>query len=353
MIKRQYVNFYFTLTLHLFFVGFSKAQGQLCSNYIASRSVSEVRIGTFNVQRFNVKSEKQRLRFTPDRAAILNPHDVKYIKPHDRFQGVVRSIMDMDSDFLIVTEIENGMKSFRVLLEEGLKYSYSGYLAPSNSFQRVGLLVKSDLDLKVHIRTHINLKALNPITGKEEKVFVRGLPLFFIFDGNTDQLLFAIMGVHFKSRMHRYNSHTKDFFSWGKRHIEILEASNIILNFAQEFPRVPLFVMGDLNTSITSSEFLSWKSLEFTNPFNEHFVDTDNMGDSTYVRFSKAGFLVEHSVLDHVLIFSGRSVDITQAQVYRYKDPEGKVLKLPQSKEDLNENPSDHYPIFVDVRVHD
>ena len=127
---------------------------------------------------------------------------------------------------------------------------------------------------------------------------------------------------------------------------------SLLPNFLDTYPHVPLLVVGDFNVPLFSPEFQSWaKNLNFVNPFDEHFVDTNHMGKVTYTYFNSYSN-PEHSILDYILIFSNNSVDIVEAQVYRYRNEQGEIIDLPQKTQRFKQNPSDHYPIFTDLRIH-
>ena len=183
----------------VFFLGISKSQSQSCSNHLTQRRVlTTLRVGTFNIQDLSLKSQdslgtsiQRKNSSSRQRKNIALPHSIK---------GVLQSILNIDADFLILTEIREGKgkrKRKGVFLEQKLREYYNIYLSPSNGSQNIGLLVRHELGLNVDIKSHTHLKDLNPITGQIEPVFTRDAPLFFISHRTTGDLLFAIYGNSF------------------------------------------------------------------------------------------------------------------------------------------------------------
>ena len=65
--------------------------------------------------------------------------------------------------------------------------------------------------------------------------------------------------------------------------------------------------------------------------------------------FHPRGAETKNSQLDAVLANKSGSSLISKAEVYRYKNTDGSIKSLPKTYDERELNPSDHFPVIVEI----
>lgn len=311
---------------------------------IAQSEPQSYRFAAYNV--FNLFLRTGKYEWTENGfVKVDEKDDLKPEKPLHQVEQLAATIKEINADFMLLTEVE-GPNSLDTFIENYLDNKYEGFTSPSNDIRdlRISLIVKRELDLSVELKSYEALRITNPITEVNESLFVRNLPFFIIKKRSTNEYLMAIVGIHFKSQRNR----SKDENSTLKRKSEAEKAAELVNNFKNKFPGIPLFVMGDFNAHISAEEFQSIRDLNFHNPFDTHFLDPDNLGLITHSYHPEPG-VTKYDTIDFALIDPNYSQGLKQAFIYRYKDKNGNVKQPPSSIKERDQNPSDHFPIVFDI----
>jgi hypothetical protein len=75
-------------------------------------------------------------------------------------------------------------------------------------------------------------------------------------------------------------------------------------------------------------------------PANKRVTHTFHQGGSTSAK-----------QMDAIFVRNAESDQIMSAKIYRYRDDNGVVKGIPQSYREREMNPSDHFPVVVDMSL--
>jgi exonuclease III len=264
-------------------------------------------------------------------------------------QGVAKAILETNPDFLFLQEVE-GIDSIKRFNSDFLNSKYDIYLPKTNDQRGIGIafLVRSSLDLEISFESNEHHKWHDHANNNRySAVFTRSFPVFKIFKKGNQYPSLILAGVHFKSRRDR----KKDPKSFFKRSAEINKATDILSEIRNSHEGSPLIVMGDFNSARGQQEVEYMRNalrLIDTHASLLHFEDPHGMGLSTHTYHPESEVAVG-GALDMALISMDLVESLGQSSIYRYKDDQGKVKKLPMTREERDQNPSDHYPIYFDL----
>lgn len=286
-----------------------------------------------------------------DRVAANNFKKIK--PPQDKnpteLQGVAQAISESNPDILVLEEVE-GLQSLADFDKNYLQNIYNPILLPGNDARgiEIGFLIKKDLPLKVVTETHKDMTWKDPAEGmREVPLFSRDLPVLLFYGINDDPAktkpLFAVVGNHGKSKRNRPG----DRLSQVLRTAQYEAASKIIESYYQRFgPQFPILMAGDFNTDVrTSPEVASLKG-DLKDALDLVQYPTDARVTQT---FHPRNGPTQKSQLDGVLLSPSLSPFVTSAAIYRYKDASGRIKPIPETYDQRSLNPSDHFPIVVDL----
>ena len=327
------------IVFFLYAPSFSKATQ--CSQLLLSSDVyKRVRIMTYNVQNLYIQKEKHK---------GANARKKHKHKEERHIEEITRIIVETSPDFVVLQEVETS-DSLNRLIENYLRGEYSALLVENYGKRSMttALLIKNDLKFYVRVRPVDGLTWKAP-SNDVEPIFSRKLGVFEVFDTNREVVL-GIFGVHFKS----YKDRSRDPKSFLKRSKEVGTTVQIINQFITTYPDTPFVVAGDFNSKPNAPELLPlFEDLDTFDPIRnpDTFVDKADMGTYTHSFHEKGVEESVYSEVDFILTSKELKDFIIGADVYRYKDRQTNDFKpLPDSNKERAENPSDHFPVFVDIR---
>lgn len=277
--------------------------------------------------------------------AVKNTYEGQ--KKEEHTKEIARIIHDTNPDFILLQEIE-GRDSLERFNENYLGGEYVFFMPPTNDRREIGvaLLIKDDLKFHIRMESFERLSWTNP-NGHIEPVFTRNVGLFSVYDPDTHEVVLGIFGLHFKSRRDRKG----DPASVLKRTKEVEETVRAVEKFRAAHPGVPVIVAGDFNSNRDVEElrpFFDELGLHDAHS-EEHFRNKDEMGrvTHTYHPFDEEPV---HSEMDLILVDDLLKSRIFGADIYRYRDYAlGKPKPMPKTIDERNQNPSDHFPVIVDL----
>jgi hypothetical protein len=310
-----------------------------------TEDIPALRIMTYNVEN---------LFFTVGEHKHVSPNKRQQVSPPEQkspgaLAGVAKAILEADADIIVLEEIE-GLESLLNFNKFYLKNAYVPYLIPGNDARgiEIAYLVRKDLPLKVVEETHKDVTWKDPIDEYQEKpLFSRDLPVLLLYRQDDDPAratpLFAIMGNHAKSQRDRPGDPRSSVL----RKAQYSKASEIVSGYLKRFGSdFPLLMAGDFNTDLqNSSELGPLKTfltdvLDFLHyPSNFRVTETFHPRNGPTVR----------SQLDGILVSQGLLHSILDAAIYRYKDNQGQTKPIPDNYFARKANPSDHFPIVIDI----
>jgi exonuclease III len=270
-------------------------------------------------------------------------------KPVEELRGVAKAIIENQPDIIVLQEIE-GFDSLEDFNDYYLKQDYQPYLIHGNDNRGIdiGFLIKGSLPLKVVEETHRDIHWNDPADhGRSVPLFSRDLPALLFFrlgdDTETATPLLVVLGNHGKSKRDRLGDPNSNLL----RTAQYDEANHIIESYFQRFGNnLPLVMAGDFNTDVrTGSEVQAIRD-HLKDVFDlAHFPERERITHTFHPR----GEAAVQTQLDAVLLSPSLIHSVLRSEIYRYKDNDGKIKPLPKTYEEREGNPSDHYPIVVDI----
>lgn len=300
---------------------------------ISKRALEEIdtlKVGTFNT--YN----------------LLRSADGSWEKPLEKQLGLAKPILDQDLDIVVLQEV-NDIAEAQTFISRHLNNAYEAIMAPTNDSRgiQIAYIVKRDLPLHFELTSSRELEALYEVTGQVRPVFSRDVPSLRLWteDQSLDSPpLFSILGTHFKSK----RSIRGDEESRILRSLQNEAAAFVIGEEKKQNPDSVLLFAGDFNGDIHNEA-------AFT-PIREIMtdsLDTVEPAPSTTERITHSYHPREgptkYSQLDAIFTAPEASEFIVHSEVYRYTDSHGNEIPLPRTWDERNENPSDHFPVFMRI----
>ncbi len=269
-------------------------------------------------------------------------------------EGVANAILQTRPDFLMLQEVE-GRESLARFNEDYLGNEYETFMPSTNDQRSIGIafLVRKNLDVRVEVVNLLHPKWTNP-NGIVEPVFSRNFPIFKLFSDDQSEPSLIVAGAHFKSQRDR----AQDPESFLKRQEEMKVAVEALSEMRKIHEGVPIIVMGDFNSSRGDNEatphFGEGLGLFDVHLSEEHFVDKGGLGHVTHTFHPKVDGVEQApvmSVMDRAFLDESLKEELVQSVIYRYRHIGSSVYKpLPRTVDERGENPSDHYPIYFDLK---
>jgi len=155
----------------------------------------------------------------------------------------------------------------------------------------------------------------------------------------------VIMLVHLKSKI----SSDIDFMGLDKRKAECQTIAHQYL-VLKECYACPIVLAGDLNgVAIQDNPEEEFKPLYETDMIDVHDLNKSTDEERTtfvYFNAGKANIQLDYIFLSHAL-----HDKVKETYTYRFKNDYGDVMGLPGTFTEKKWNPSDHYPVVVDLNI--
>lgn len=332
------------------FVSMASAQ-QTCRSVLFDglppRSLSEIktlRVMTYNVENlFYHVGAFERINATDFRPVEGKPPQ---IKPETEILAIRQIIRESDPDLMVLQEVES-VVALQHLSDGLLEGRYRPILLPGNDTRgiNIGFLVKTDLPFSVKTITHKDLRWTDPIDGREVPLFSRDLPVLeFRVSEDQPQPSFVLIGNHGKSKRDRPGDPESRII----RTAQYQKAAEIIAGYRSK--KVPVMMGGDFNADIQRDPEVgpllgqlrsSFDVAQRTLPPEQRITHT----------FHPKGEPAHRSQMDDILVSEDLAGRVEAAKIYRYKDATGNLLAIPASIGERDRQPSDHFPVLIDLRM--
>ncbi len=255
---------------------------------------------------------------------------------------------DMKPDFVIVTEVES-VTAMQNYAKNNLRDAYDSFVIEGNDGRGIdiGLIARKGLKVEVESRTNKDVVWHDPVTNQDIKLFSRDLPVWIIKDAATKKPVLALVGMHAKSKRDRDGDPESNIW----RTAQMAGGAKIIETLSKELGEdVPLLWGGDFNTDVqVSKEVAPIKSL-FQDAFDVAKRSLPKANRATHTYHPKEG-ATSAKQMDTIFVRNSNADLVEQAKIYRYKDEYGQVKAIPNSFQQREKNPSDHFPVLVDLRL--
>jgi predicted extracellular nuclease len=309
--------------------------------------LSSVKMGSYNVLNLEYSVGKYHTNKETGVRAFRSEH---ITKDAGQTQAVAKVIKTENLDIVVLEEVE-GARALELFNEKYLDGQYEVFVARGNDTRgiEIGFLVKKDLPFKVKLATNKNRQYQNNITSKEESIFSRDLPALHFWKNSTngsESPDFVILGNHLKSQRDRKDDIKSRIF----RTRQADEIRTIVKEYEADYPGIPVLLAGDFNANIhVESEF---KSLFKDNLMTDSFdlvSPVISSGNRITHTFHPRNGATNNTQLDGILVNKAGKRLIKKARVYRYLDQNGKEVPIPKTFQQREQNPSDHFPVIVEL----
>lgn len=281
-------------------------------------------------------------------------------KPLFKTIQIARTLHDTQADIIMLTEV-GGVESLKNFNELFLDNKYSPILVEGNSDRHidVGFLIKKPQPFYFDLLSHKN-RDINFLYPHEKQLVQNNYPVkvtshklsrdcaeLRLFTKDIDKPFLIILLTHLKSPL---DPERIDPNGFERRTAELKACVEIYTELQTQFKDVPLIFCGDFNgqagTHNTDSEFKTlYEKTDLQDVLELAQVSLDNRATFYHV---KSGLRSEGRQIDYCFLSKSAQLllDKASAQVYDFRDEYGSPLKKPETLEQKNALPSDHYPVL-------
>jgi len=313
-----------------------------------SQSATKLRIATYNTLNLYIhRGSYKYLEGSRNLRQVSQAHD----KPLPHVKNMAAAMNEIDADIWVLQEVETAA-SLAFFNRSLLQDKYHIYILPGNDSRniQIAFLVKKTIPWKVKFISHKDQTWRDPTKdGNEVPVFNRDFPLLLFYDEKTGDTKLAVFGAHIKSM--KFRPGDEESVLW--RTAEAKAAVKVIRGYQKYFEnKVPMIVAGDFNGEVYQDNvyrpFLelahlqdAFELLDKPPPYAERISHTYHPSKGE----------VRKRQMDYILLSEHFKNNVKQAKVYRYKDEDGSELPIPDRKNERRENPSDHFPYYMDIEM--
>jgi endonuclease/exonuclease/phosphatase family metal-dependent hydrolase len=275
---------------------------------------------------------------------LLRSADGRYQKPEHKQKGLARPILDNDLDIVVLQEV-NDLAEMKQFAKNHLNDQYESLLLNSNDSRgiRIAFYVKRDLPFRIELATSRDIRGVYEATNEERRIFSRDVPAMRIWapeQSESEDPLMTVFGTHFKSKRSKDNDPESRLL----RGLQNEAAAFVIDQEKKKHPKSLILFAGDFNGSIhEENEFL---------PIRDRLVDSLEIAgrappERVTHTFHPRDGPTSRNQIDAIFLEDRGRHYVRDSYVHRYQDPQGSELPIPDSWEERNANPSDHYPVIL------
>ena len=310
-------------------------------------TVQALRFGSYNM--LNLFEKVGKHIPDPERPGKLKRVSDAVAKEEWQLREQARAIIETDLDVLSLQEVEN-VAALKDFVDRYLGGRYRLFLIEGNDGRGidVAFLVKNDLPLEFEHLTHKDETWRDPLLGgRETRLFSRDLPALVVRAEGNAKPLFVLLGTHYKSKRDRGAS---DPESRGLRRAQVERTAQIIGRMQARFGKdTPILLAGDFNGQMNHEpEFEALKRIGMIDSFDALPQPPSERERVTHTYHPRGGRTQAHQ-MDAVMIVPSMKGLVKRAFVYRYRDERGREKPIPDTFEQRNKNPSDHFPVVVEL----
>jgi endonuclease/exonuclease/phosphatase family metal-dependent hydrolase len=259
-------------------------------------------------------------------------------------------ILAKSPDVLVLQEVASGadLEQFNATYLHG-QYQVFFQIGNDSRGFNIGMLVKSSIvqDFDLEYRSHKDLTYQTSPRGPPESVFSRDLPALIGRHKASGQVAFAVLGMHAKSK----RPGPGDPLSVKLRTRQMEATQQIVSNLQAEFGlELPIFLMGDFNTDLHSSQETQALFNIMTDTF-DLLARPPPAEDRITHSFHPHGQSAIYAQIDGILVTNSALTLVQDVQVVRYTNKDGTVRPLAKTYKEREKQASDHFAIFAVGRI--
>lgn len=316
-----------------------------------------MRISQFNVENLFLYLDKYRDqnidKLTEAQWQSLSSSNTD-LKSLEKTSKIASIINDIGAEIYVLNEV-GGMESLAAFCTHFLNDNYKPYLIEGNSDRGidVGYIVKATSKYNYKLKTNKDRTLSGTYYNSDETLYMsRDIAEMHISEDNNTKII--ILGVHLKSRL------DPKFIDHQGKHRRALESELLAARYnelSKEFPEALILAAGDFNGEVNqyfyNEEFEVIKSsTDLVDSFDIAKVERDKRITQVMINRYKDN---EYLQFDHILIPKKHAhlLNTDNCYVYYFKNEMGISEKLPQSIEEKQRMPSDHYPTVIELNLND
>ncbi len=255
----------------------------------------------------------------------------------------------------VLVEVASGDDLKEFFTDARFKMQYEDFLVEGNDINRIdlGMVAQKGVRFEAVYVSYKNVKWKDPVDGVIDPVFPRDLPVMFLVDIATGEIVLITVGKHGKSQLDRGGD--KKSRIW--RESEFGASDQIVRQLLAEYgEEVRIIEGGDYNveTRGTESDCMTGMKKIMRSVF-DLTPDPTPAGQRITETYHPKNGPTLLSQLDDAFVTKGLFSRILGARVIRYRSsrqsPTGTVLPYAQSFDQRSQQPSDHLPIEVEIDI--
>lgn len=282
----------------------------------------------------------------------------KKLKRQDHHLEQAQIILRNNPDIAVLVEVEDPRALQRfVEREEFLNRKYLPFILEGNDSRGIHIAMLVRRDLKLDIRYYSFKDLMGNYREKQRKIFSRDFPILelrSITDTDTSPPRLVIAGTHYKSM----RDSRGDKNSNRLRGLQVKASLDVLKRVEKYYgKKVPTIIAGDFNNTIggegVANEFSSFMEAGFKDSFD--VSRKNNFGSSnsriTHTYHPRNGPTAAKQI-DSILInpeFFAQRGRVEKAGIIRYFNSDGTEKAIPDTYEQRQDQPSDHFPIWADL----
>lgn len=270
-------------------------------------------------------------------------------KPVKEIQAIADIVLEQSPDVMVVQEVQD-LKTLEHFNTDYLQNQYKTFLIEGNDERGidVGLLLKKSLAVETEFQSNKTYKWFDPTTHKEENIFSRDLPALIIREPGVSQPSLIVFANHGKSKRDRPGDPESNIL----RQAQLKAIAQITHEYATRYGQdTPMVVAGDFNTDVQNDPEIRPLKEEFADSFDVSPNPPTDLDRATHT-FHPYNGPREVDEMDAIFVNGALAHAVKSAQVYRYRDANGAIKPLPRNFKEREKNPSDHFPVVVDIDIH-
>lgn len=286
-------------------------------------------------------------------------------KPLFKAQHLASTLLDINADIIMLCEVggHESIHNFNTLF---LNSQYSPILIEGNSDRHidVGFLIKKNQSFYFDLLTHKN-RDLNFLYPHEKQLIQNKYPLKItshkfsrdcaelrLFTKDVNKPFLIVLLTHLKSPL---DPERIDPSGTERRAAELKNCVEIYLDLKKTYPNCPIMFAGDFNGQAsfknTESEFsVIYEKTDLKDALECAEVSPENR--STFYQI-RSGGRSDGRQIDYCFLSTElqKTLDLKSVGVQPFRDEFGSPLKTPETLEQKQALPSDHYPIVFSCQI--
>lgn len=218
-----------------------------------------------------------------------------------------------------------------------------------NSSHHLAFLVRRSLKANIMLLSHITLSWKSPNNYHETPIFIRDFPMLHL--STADKTVSLFIGNHHGVSSKDYRS-TKDTELLRAKQVEAIRKIAHALGEIYRHPSPQVIIGGDFNFSFYNNPIARDLTSELKDAFSLGGNPIGLKQRTTYVRFDDFG--PHEEVIDG--FFVSPNTKVNKIKVQRFSRTNNKtgqeiIHPIPQTLDERLLQPSDHYPVILDIKI--